>query len=294
MRLEVLTLLILVQGLVAQSNTLRAFWSSDTVLIGQPVILRLEVLLAEGFIPHFPDLTIEDEAVTYDGVQLAPTSAEYRFKFWQRGRMVMPCMPVRLIDDSGRETEISTDSLQIFVASALTGAETDIRRIKKMVPVILTDTRTRWLQLLGIVCLMGLIYLLWRRRVRHYSRGDAGGPQLKPEETALQAISELRAEVYDPARAEEFYLALSQLIRRYLEQRFLFRALEMTTSEIVGILPRKVEDRDTAARIGQLLAQADLAKFAGLRLHPHRWEEDITLARQVVISTGVAPLGTNT
>ena len=50
-------------------------------------------------------------------------------------------------------------------------------------------------------------------------------------------------------------------MRRYIEERFNFIALELTTHEIIEILKTKVREKNSL-KIRSILERADLAKFA--------------------------------
>ncbi len=170
------------------------------------------------------------------------------------------------------------------MVTSLTGEEQDIRNIKSMLPVILTDPRTRLLQVLSLILLLGVMVLIWRRRTAVIPTGIKG-TRIYPGRAALVELERLRGQDYDQARADEHYLELSRILRRYLERRYLFRALEMTTSEIQRVLPRKTEDMEIANLVGQLLELADLVKFAGRYQDRRQWNYDLELVASIIRRT---------
>ncbi len=144
---------------------MRARIEPDTaVLVGQPVILRLDVQLPEGSVPHFPELTLTDPDASLVQTRLEPLAVEYVFTFWELGRVALPGIPVRIVSPDGSERIMPTDSLSIIVVSALSGDEQDIRGIKSMVLVKLTDLRSVWIRAGLMVLLVGTIVLIWRSR----------------------------------------------------------------------------------------------------------------------------------
>jgi len=257
-------------------------WSADTVRVGEPVTLRLEVALPPGSIPHFPELAVNDPAVSLVQTHLEPLAVEYVFSFWELGRIVLPGVPVRIVEPDGAEVTMATDSLSMIVASVLTGQEQDIREIKGMLAIRLTDPRSIWFRIGVAVLLVGLIAVIWHSRRRGKADQRRRDEKLQPGLIALQALDRLREAPYSPEQSGDYYLALSQILRRYLEQRLLFRALEMTTSEIVDLLPGELDDPGLNALIGQVLEQADLAKFAGLPQSPEQWQRDLDSARSII------------
>jgi hypothetical protein len=62
---------------------------------------------------------------------------------------------------------------------------------------------------------------------------------------------------------KEFYSTLSDIVRRYLEDRFRVRAPEMTTEEFLAATARGAAlERSHRALLGTFLAESDLVKFA--------------------------------
>ena len=60
-------------------------WSTDTVSVGEPVILRIEVQLPEGAVPHFPALVVDNPEVNLINTHLEPSAVEYTLSFWELG-----------------------------------------------------------------------------------------------------------------------------------------------------------------------------------------------------------------
>ena len=88
-------------------------------------------------------------------------------------------------------------------------------------------------------------------------------PKLPPHVVALNEIERIKGD--DKWRvaghSKEYYTELTDTIRAYMNERFGFNAMEMTTSEIVENLMR-VSDKDTIKELEELLVMADLVKFA--------------------------------
>ena len=100
----------------------------------------------------------------------------------------------------------------------------------------------------------------WRRRRR--------SPRvLLPFEAALQRLEEIRA-LMQPENAREFSIAVSDIVRGYIEQGFQVTATHRTTEEFLRDL---LESPDAAlarhrALLSEFLHQCDLVKFAGMSL----------------------------
>ncbi|MEE9162982.1 MAG: hypothetical protein V3U35_08440 [Candidatus Neomarinimicrobiota bacterium] len=285
MRSWPLAALLLTCAVQAQGLRLTSRWSADTVRVGEPVTLRLEVAVPPGSVPHFPQLELTAPGAALVQTRLEPLAVNFTFTFWQLGRMALPGIPVKVVSPDGSERLLQTDSLFIIVGSVLTGEEQDIREIKSMVAVKLTDPRSIWMKAAVSLVLAGILVLIWRTRRLGGLEGEVKSVSLRPGREALDGLRRLQGSDYPAAGAGEQYLELSRLLREYLERRFVFRALEMTTSEIIDLLPGELDDAATAGLIGKVLERSDLAKFAGIAPSASQWRDDLERALQIIERT---------
>ncbi len=116
-------------------------------------------------------------------------------------------------------------------------------------------------------------------------RGDE--VPLPPHIKALRELARLReAPRRTPAEVEVFYVAVSHVLRVYLEERFGLHAPERTTEEFLA----EVESGDSLLTghrntLRQFLEQCDLVKFANLFPAPASHEETFRIAEQLVENT---------
>lgn len=112
-------------------------------------------------------------------------------------------------------------------------------------------------------------------------------PALPAHIIALQRLEDLRSqELPSAGKIKEFYSVLSDIIRRYLEDRFVLRAPEMTTEEFLFSL--KYSTALTAAHKDSLkdfLESCDLVKFAKYRSNLDEMEHSFCLAKKLVEET---------
>ncbi|MGH7138985.1 MAG: hypothetical protein ACREHD_24835, partial [Pirellulales bacterium] len=86
--------------------------------------------------------------------------------------------------------------------------------------------------------------------------------------------------------ADAFYVELSGVVRRYLEERFELRAPELTTEEFLASVGESPDfTRDHKALLRSLLRQADLVKFAGVQPSNEEIERSIDAARRFLEET---------
>jgi hypothetical protein len=113
----------------------------------------------------------------------------------------------------------------------------------------------------GAVLALGT-YGVWRHR-RRLRRPRA----LLPFEVALQRLEGIRA-LMQPQSAREFSIAVSDIVRSYIEQGFDLTATHRTTEEFLRDLlesPNAAVARHRES-LSEFLHQCDLVKFAGISL----------------------------
>ncbi|MBR1880995.1 MAG: hypothetical protein IJ804_09680 [Prevotella sp.] len=120
-----------------------------------------------------------------------------------------------------------------------------------------------WLSIL-LLLLMAVAYYL-------YVRLRAGKPiityikivkRLLPHQKAMKEIEQIKADkMVASENQKEYYTKLTDTLRRYIEERYGFSAMEMTSSEIIERLVSS-DDQQSLDELRQLFMTADLVKFA--------------------------------
>jgi CHASE3 domain sensor protein len=86
--------------------------------------------------------------------------------------------------------------------------------------------------------------------------------RLLPHQKAMKAIEEIKADhIVTAEDPKEYYTRLTETLRRYIEERYGFSAMEMTSSEIIDRL-MQTSDQAMLNELRQLFQTADLVKFA--------------------------------
>jgi Domain of unknown function (DUF4381) len=133
-------------------------------------------------------------------------------------------------------------------------------------------------------------YLLWRRK----QRLPPSRPLL-PFEIALQGLEQIRA-LMDPAKVREFSIAISDIVRKYIEDAFHITATHRTTEEFLRDLLQSSNTTLATHRtlLAEFLNQCDMAKFAGVSLSRQIIESLHQSARSFVIESSKPPPATDT
>ena len=120
-----------------------------------------------------------------------------------------------------------------------------------------------WLSVLLLVLLALCYYLYLRFRdnkpiishIRIVKR-------LLPHQKALKEIEQIKADkMVASENSKEYYTKLTETLRKYIEERYGFSAMEMTSSEIIEKLTA-TQDEKALSELRHLFLTADLVKFA--------------------------------
>ena len=83
-----------------------------------------------------------------------------------------------------------------------------------------------------------------------------------PHQKAMKEIEQIKADrMVASENAKEYYTKLTDTLRKYIEERYGFSAMEMTSSEIIERLTA-AGDQQSLDELRQLFTTADLVKFA--------------------------------
>lgn len=120
-----------------------------------------------------------------------------------------------------------------------------------------------WGAVAFVVCLFVIVYLAVCLRDRKPVIPTVRIiKKVLPHKRAMDAINSIKAErlvVSEDQKA--YYTRLTDTLRKYIEERFGFNAMEMTTSEIIENL-RQTGDNKMTEELKELFTTADLVKFA--------------------------------
>lgn len=85
--------------------------------------------------------------------------------------------------------------------------------------------------------------------------------RLLPHQKAMKEIEQIKAnKMVTSENQKEYYTKLTDTLRRYIEERYGFSAMEMTSAEIIDRLMQT--DQQSLDELRQLFTTADLVKFA--------------------------------
>jgi hypothetical protein len=192
--------------------------------------------------------------------------------------------PVPQIPQSPEETgpQISGGNLPSHGPGA--GAMADIHDIKPIIQPKVFPKMAAWIAA-GALLLLVLLLLgrrLWRKR-RGPGEIPTLTPRLAPEENARLALNALAGERLGDGR--RFYFRLSEILRRYLFERYGIGAPEMTPEELQPLVARLDLPDGQLAVLRAFWARSEPVKFAGRTALETDMAKDLELVRRFVAMT---------
>lgn len=206
-----------------------------------------------------------------------------QLQYFDVGEASVPSFPITWIDPAD---QVHTHHVapHAFVVESLLADESEPQVRGEDPPVSLEYPDER-LALILMACAAGILLggallALWLK-LRGRARPIVLAPPIPAHERALAELDELAAErvaMLADGRAQDYYVRLTEIAKRYLEGRFGIDALECTTEELhatlLGSSRAAIHPLDPAELL-RFLEDCDLVKFA--RLSPAGDEAELAL-----------------
>jgi hypothetical protein len=204
---------------------------------------------------------------------------------------VFPVMPA-----NGTAYTLQTDSFQLHVTTVPVDTTKPFRPIKDIIAVKATWRDYIWLIIGGLVFLALMAFVIYyfiRNKKTPIPAIAPRGPQETLQEKTLRLLVELEDQkLWQAGKIKEYYTALTDILRNYIEERFHTPARELTTDEILAKAREHPELRRHYDQLSNVLYTADLAKFAKAQPLPHEHTTAMDYAKQFIISTIPEPIET--
>jgi hypothetical protein len=278
---------------LSESDPIRAHLSTNRTLMGEPFTARLAVRVPEGATVSWPAVGAPPAIQVRNSTETA--SSGTRTRTWEllalrTGAFLVWTGEVRWVDREGRETAMPLPALQIEVTGSLSENDLEFRDVTGLQHWP-ERTALRVLKMLGWVSLAAalLAAVMWAMRRRKTASPPA--PPLPAHVRALAAIRQLRDRGWpDDSGIEAFYVELSAIVRRYLEEAFALHAPEQTTEEFIrAATSSRSLTLDHQQLVAAFLEQSDLVKFARHRPAQTDMEAALAAAERLVRETQPAP-----
>ncbi len=273
----------------------------DTLLIGDQTLLKYQKSIPKGANLIFGEVQSANNSLEIIGKPKIDTlsesggvinlSADFTVTAFDSGSFVMPPVPAYLEKPDGtidtlwfggdtlefKSIQIDTTTFKPFDVK---GQINYPYTFKEFLP---------WGG--GLLLLAAIVYLI----IRLIRRKRAGKSLLSKDETpdpphvaALKKIEQLKGQkLIESDRQKLFYSTLTDILREYMESRFSFGAMELTSAQILDVLKTKEIDKKVYFSVQELLSTSDLVKFAKYKADMIENERSIPIAIEFINATKV-------
>lgn len=288
--LMVVSLVIVLQ--ISRAQTVEAFASIDSssIMIGDQIGMEIGVRLPNGFLVEWPsigdtvnshieilktsgiDSVVVDNSIllsqrllitSFDSGYFEIKPFEFHFK----------------TPEDSNSFLANTNTLFLQVSTPVVDTAQAFKAIKGPVEEPYTFVEALpWILLgFGVVALIiAGIWILRRRKKNQPVFARKPKPKLPPHVVAITKYEELRlSKLWQQGLLKPYYTQLTDITREYLENRYHFDALEMTTDEILEACSSHQINDTIRGKLKNVLQLADLVKFA--KEKPTALENDLCL-----------------
>lgn len=290
----IFTLLIFLPGMAERRIAISL--DSVTMMMGNMNVLNVEIVInkgEKGTLPilnraskegliHLLNDTIELRgAAKVDTLQLGSGFIQLNYKFPMQcffpGTYLIP--PIEYIN--GGDTLLSNSPVLKVTAPQVTANDSispdtppvgpyynsGIEKITDKIPDVIYYYW--WIILLAILALAGGVWLWKKRNLKNPLNIIRRKPELPPYEKAIAELKKLRdSKLWEHGEEKQYYIQLTNILRKYLYGRFGINALEMTTRQIAGAIKKNEEAWANKDSLNEVLNMADYVKFAKMRPLP--------------------------
>ncbi len=279
---QFIILFIALTALNSWANPIKITATIDSAVVEMGSMANIKVSIVDpegkGELIDFPKPQTESDAyATFEVVDVhensVPTGKEYDVKIQAFRPGMTTITPFQYVygNDTAKSDVLTLKILPVELTDTV-----NINPMKSVayVPSKWYDWIPNWLiwLLIGVIlaCLLAAGGYLWYiyRKTGEIPLIHKPKP-VDPYELAMTELSRLRErKLAESGHEKEYYTALVDILRTYLQGRFQIYAMEMSSTQILEALRNNKETKDNQDRIKQILELADYVKFAKERPLP--------------------------
>ncbi|MDE2925789.1 MAG: BatD family protein [Acidobacteriota bacterium] len=186
----------------------------------------------------------------------------YTLALYKTGSFEIPPVAVSYRGEGVQAGSVRTQEHSVRVESTLSDDSKDILDIKGPLEIP-RSLWSLWPWFAAALGLAALIFLYLRRKGGEAPSAVSREPRLSPYDEAYQALRRLRdSGLLEEGQLKPYFTRLSEIIRRYLERRYLIQAMESTTTQLLDQLRKMSLALDELKLFRDFFPCCDLVKFA--------------------------------
>ena len=194
----------------------------------------------------------------------------YQITYWDSGNVIIPPLYAFLsFPDSSEATILKTDTSYVYISSILDTTMTTVLPDKSIKEIKFPIERLRLFAYFILASLiLFVIYLFRSRNGKRFSKKKFFN--FNPKSKAIKEVEEIDLEI----DSGEFFIKISDILRKYFQNNFYIISFEMTSAELKDFF----KDKD----LNDLLDQIDQVKFAQKTSSKKEKEDILKLLKKVI------------
>lgn len=257
----------------AQEIDIKVSTDSSKYLVGDYIHYNIKIKHKPNIEIYFPSIVDsikqlefvkKDTILTKKGNDFVTTDYKFIFIGFDSNNVVIPSItiPYKFKNDTTIRFA-KTDSLKILVSSVSVDTSKDIKDIKQPLKIPF-DWKNLLMWIVIILIILALVYFIYKKYIKGRKKITKEKIVIKlPHERALESLDELeKKQLYQKGLIKEYHTEITEIIRKYFEERFGFPALELTTTEAINFLIKIPEAKEIVNLTNDFLNNADMVKFA--------------------------------
>ncbi len=290
-------LIISTVTVIAQNITVSASTDTTDYLVGDYIKYNLELTYAKNVKVFLP--SVKDSIKNLEFIKELKSSREEKnnkiiekhiYIFSKYDSAVVTAPSYKIYYQTANDTSkhfVVVNPITITVKTLPVEPQKDIRDVKEPIKV---PVNLLFIILLILLIILFLIaaYFIYNYIKKKRENKTVLTPELiiPPHEIALNSLKELeQKKLWQQGLIKEYHSEITGIIRKYFEDRFKFRALEMTSSEILACLSYLDEGKYIVDLASEFFNNADMVKFAKFHPMPSVNEEMMKQAYKIVNDT---------
>jgi len=193
----------------------------------------------------------------------------HQITFWDTGKYNIPPVNLKLINDSD-SLLFQSDSFAVFIESSIDSTMQKINPLQppKEINFPLEKVKIYYLLLIFILIVMLFYFLKSEKSKKFFQRNFYNQ---SPISDAIDSLNNIKIDILSN---EEFYLELSNILRKFLENHFYLVSFEMTSEDILSV----IKDND----LKHILINIDHARFAKKEFSSAKKKSDLELTKKII------------
>lgn len=283
----------------ADGVTAKASVDSTHYLVGDWIIVHIDITHPRGIniqppagdsvagfliLQHRPLTRMSDTLSVTDLVVARYDSVSTEF----------PPLPIHyyIAGDSAAHT-VFTNPLHLTVSTLAVDTTKEMVDLKPPMAIPMTLAEIAMYVWIVLLCaaVAYFLYRYWKKRKQQQAGQVYVPPPRAAHIIALEQLAALKErKLWQQGRIKEFYTEVTEILRRYIENRYQLMALEKTTDEIMVGLRSVAVTPEILPGLETILRRADLVKFAKYQPDIPEHEEMFTVAFDMVDRTKFVPV----